>query len=99
MDFGAMPWERVVGGGAEGRVKRRAIEGNTTVRLLELDPRWDEKEWCTKRHVGYVLFGTLKLALKDRAPLVVRRGQGFSVPKGCAHKASCTKATRIFLVE
>ena len=98
VDFESMPWEKVEGGGAVGRMKKFAGGGSDTIRLLELDPSWDETGWCRRKHVGLVLSGTLRLALSDGPPLVVREGDAFFIPTGCAHKASCKKVTRLFLV-
>ena len=99
VDFGTMPWEKVAGGGAVGRTKRHVGPYKETIRVLELDPRWDEKDWCRKKHAGYVLSGALRLELEAGSPVTIRKGQGFYVPKGCAHRAGCAKVTRVFLVD
>ena len=94
-----MKWEKVAGGGAVGRMKRLAEPNHEAVRLLELDPRWDEREWCARKHAGYVLSGALRLELARGSTQVIKKGQGFYIPKGCAHKARCQKVTRLFLVD
>jgi hypothetical protein len=99
VDFGSMQWEEVKGGGAVGRAKKFVDVDRKTIRLLELDPSWNEEEWCKHKHVGYVISGSLRLDLAKGLPLEVRRGEGFSIPQGCAHKASCRKVTRIFVVD
>jgi len=48
------------------------------VRILELDPKWNEVEWCKKRHMGYVLSGSLRLELRGRKSLQLHEGQGSS---------------------
>jgi quercetin dioxygenase-like cupin family protein len=94
-----MSWEKVEGGGAVGRTKRMSGADHEAIRMLELDPKWDEDEWCTKKHAGYVLSGTLRLQLAAGPPLLVHKGEGFFVPKGCAHKAGCKRVTTLFLVD
>ncbi len=98
IDFDAMDWAAVEGGGASGRTKRRVNGSGETVRLLEISPEWDEAEWCKKPHTGYVLSGQLNLDFHGRKPMRVDRGQAFSIPAGCAHKASCMRTTTLFLV-
>jgi quercetin dioxygenase-like cupin family protein len=94
-----MRWEKVDGGGAVGRMKRHARPGQVVMRILELDPRWEEEEWCRKKHVGYVLSGALSLEVEQGPQFSVKKGQGFFVPDGCPHRATCKKVTRVFLVE
>ena len=98
-NFRSMTWEKVEGGGAVGRTKRFSASDHETIRMLELDPKWDEKEWCTKKHAGYVLSGALRLDLAAGPPFLVQKGDGFFVPKGCAHKAGCKRVTTLLLVD
>jgi quercetin dioxygenase-like cupin family protein len=92
-----MPWAEVSGGGRAGRAKKRVLKDGTFVRILELSPEWNEKKWCKKAHIGYVLSGELRLDLSSKK-IQVKEGQGFSTPKGLAHKASCRHTTKLFIV-
>lgn len=99
VDFPAVSWHAVRGGGAAGRMKKHAVGGGRVVRVLEMDPKWNEREWCKKAHDGYVLSGRLRLDFEsDSSPVEIGKGQGFSIPEGCAHKASCRRLTRMFIV-
>ena len=73
--------ERVAGGGAVGRVKEGATGDGELVRMLELDPRWNEVEWCQKKHVGYVLSGALGLDIRDGGHPTVAKGKGVLNPE------------------
>ncbi len=97
-DFPALDWKRVRGGGAEGREKRGALGKDGVVRILEVSPKWNEEDWCRKEHVGYIISGRLKLDFVHRDSVEVREGQGFWIPTGCAHKASCKLTTTMFVV-
>jgi hypothetical protein len=97
IDFPAFGWERVEGGGAAGRTKRRVLDG-TLLRILEVSPSWDEPDWCTRAHIGYVTSGRLSLEFAAQRAMGVSRGQCFWIPAGCAHKAHSRSLTRIFMV-
>ena len=99
IDFPSLAWARVEGGGAAGRAKKMSVEGGRFARILELSPEWNETDWCTKAHAGYVTSGRLRLEFAGQAPMQVGRGMGFWIPSGCAHKASCKKTTSLFVVE
>ncbi len=79
-------------------MKARVSEGGETIRVLEMSPKWSESEWCRKKHIGYVISGELRLGFEAERAVKIRQGEGFSIPEGCAHKASCNRTTRIFIV-
>ena len=99
IDFPAITWVKVSGGGRVGRMKKRVLKDGNIIRILELSRAWNEREWCKKPHNGYVLSGALNLEFESNARrLVVKKGQGFSIPEGYSHKASCKSLTRLFIV-
>lgn len=65
-------------------MKRLALQDGSTVRILEIHPNWNEKGWCRRPHVGYVLSGRARLDFETGKPVEVRRGEGFSIPEGRA---------------
>jgi hypothetical protein len=99
IDFPAMVWVKIETGGSKGRMKRHVSGNGDAIRILEIDPKWNETEWCTKGHMGYVLRGVLNLRQEGGLPLEIRTGQGFSIPQGCAHKATCERTTKMFMVD
>ncbi len=99
IDFPALSWQKVQGGGAAGRMKRYSTDDEDTIRILEISPKWREAEWCTRGHVGYVIAGRVRLDFAGQRPFEVGRGQGFHIPEGCAHRASCKRRTSMFIVD
>jgi len=99
IDFPGLSWGKVEGGGAAGRAKKQDSGGGRAIRLLEVSPRWKELDWCTKAHVGYVTSGNLVLEFARQGSMEVGEGQGFMIPRGCAHKASCRRTTTLFIVD
>jgi hypothetical protein len=99
IDFPALSWAKAEGGGAVGRVKKQVSGDGRAIRVLEVSPRWKELGWCTNAHVGYVTSGKLRLEFADQESMEVSRGQGFWIPRGCAHKASCERKTILFIVD
>jgi len=99
IDFPTLPWAKVEERGAAGRVKKQVSGDGQAIRILEVSQRWKELDWCTKTHVGYVTSGKLMLEFAGQRSITVGRGQGFWIPRGCAHKASCKRTTTLFLVD
>jgi len=99
VDFPSLAWAVVEGGGAAGRTKMKVVEDGRSVRILELSPKWNEPDWCIRAHAGYVTSGKLRLEFAGQAPMEARRGTGFWIPSGCAHKATCNRTTTLFLVD
>ena len=99
INFPALSWAKVEGGGAAGRVKRQVSGEGRIIRVLEVSPRWKESDWCTKAHIGYVTSGKLTLEFAGQRSMKVGRGQGFWIPSGYAHKASCKRKTTLFIVD
>lgn len=96
--FRSLPWVRVEGGGASGRTRRHVLSDGGTARLLDIYPGWNEAGWCEKGHVGYVLSGTMRLDFASQPCITVRKGDGFEIPPGCAHKASTRRGAHLFIV-
>lgn len=71
------------------------------LRLLELTPRYTEREWCTKGHIGYILEGEMDV---DFGGHLVRfsAGDGLFIPAGPQNRHKTTALTsvvRLILVE
>lgn len=98
IDFPKMVWTKVTGNGRAGRVKKEILPDNSVVRILEFSPKWNEITWCKKQHTGYVLSGKLQLAFRNKQMITIKKGQGFAIPKGHYHKASCKSKTTVFIV-
>ncbi|ACU72579.1 Cupin 2 conserved barrel domain protein [Catenulispora acidiphila DSM 44928] len=99
IDFDAMPWEKWVKAGADGRVKIAYTQG-FRVRLMELPAGFDEQEWCTRGHQGYVLSGEFTILFDDRA-VSCRPGMGFIIPGTERHRSrgSGTEPTLVYVID
>jgi hypothetical protein len=76
---------------ADGAREKVWNDGRRRVRLLELDSRFVEAEWCQKPHFGMVLEGTLEM---DSHGAVERFsvGQCLTILPGDGHKARSVSA-------
>ena len=97
--FTSTDWVNIHEGGAVGRMKKQVMPEGGSARILEMDPAWKEVEWCLQAHLGYLLSGRLNLEFKSAETLSVSRGEGFYIPEGCGHRASCSRPARIFLID
>jgi mannose-6-phosphate isomerase-like protein (cupin superfamily) len=82
IDFMLVEWAIL----ADGAREKIWSDGERRVRLLELDERFVEQEWCQKAHVGMVLAGVLEMNFNG----VIERfatGHGLTIKPGDSHKA------------
>lgn len=85
IDFDTIPWEKWHKPGADGRVKIARTQG-LRVRLMELPAGFNEEEWCTRGHQGYVLQGEFTIHFDDRS-VPCRPGMGFIIPGDERHRS------------
>ena len=97
VDFESLTWQSPTSG---VRFKAYQNEGQR-LRLVEFTEEFIEPDWCTKRHIGYVLEGQIEI---DFSGDIVRfkAGDGLFIPAGEAnkHKANVvTETAKLVLVE
>ena len=95
-EFAAVPWETPA-----RNVRFKAITKNgVQLRLLEFSRGFVEHDWCTRKHIGYVLSGELAIELPEGV-VRIREGEGLVLSgSGAKHKASpVTETVTLFLVE
>ena len=97
IDFKSMPWESPAAG-----VKLKAYERNgRKLRLAEFTREFVEPDWCTKRHIGYILEGQLEVSF-DGKVIMFGPGDGLFIQAGKKHKHKgrvLTDVVKIILVE
>jgi quercetin dioxygenase-like cupin family protein len=97
VDFESMPWETLITG-----IRFKAYEkGGRKLRLVEFSKEFVERDWCTKRHIGYVLEGQMEIDFDGRV-VAFRPGDGVFIPAGEKHKHKgrvLTDKVRAILVE
>ena len=66
-----------------------SIPGREIVQVLTVIPVGVESGWHTHpgEEVGYILGGTVQMAIEDRPTLVLNTGDGFLIPPGTPHNA------------
>ena len=96
VEFAALPWESPA-----PNVRFKAVTRNgVQLRLLELGRGFIEHDWCSRKHIGYVVAGELVIET-PQGSVHVREGEGLVLPgPGAEHKASpVTDTVTLFLVE
>jgi quercetin dioxygenase-like cupin family protein len=85
VSFGDVEWDEESPG-----VRARHVEvDGVRWAIVEYAPGGGRPEWCAEAHVGYVLSGEIRYEFEDgRGPMVVRAGDGFTLPRGAPHRGS-----------
>lgn len=99
IDLPAVPWQAWTKPGANGSVKLLKSNGKR-IRLLELPAGFDEQNWCTVGHQGYVLEGEFTIIFEDK-DWACGPGMAFSIPDGVRHRSrSASQAkTLVFVID
>lgn len=93
--FRNMEWESP----APGIRYKSVSRNNRRIRLVEFSEEFDEEDWCTSGHAGYVLEGGLSVDF-DGSVLEFSAGDGIFIPPGndSRHKASVAGGKKALLV-
>ncbi len=59
IDLTSMEWA-ALGPGVRARIVRR---GGRVIRIVEFTPEFEERDWCRKAHIGWLVSGRLDVAL------------------------------------
>lgn len=59
-----------------GMKVKRFEQGGKCVRLVEFREEFQEPDWCTKAHAGYVLEGSMDLHFADGRSVRFNQGDG-----------------------
>lgn len=99
VDLAAVPWQAWSKPGANGSVKLFKSNGKR-LRLLELPAGFDEQNWCTVGHQGYVFEGSFTILFED-AEWSCGPGMAFSIPDGVRHRSrgAAELKTLVFVVD
>ncbi len=94
--FSDTPWEEV----SDCARQKLIDDGEKRVRLLKLAPGFQEQDWCTRGHTGYVIDGTLEMEFGEGTKLSYSTGDAILLSQGTAHKARTgTGAALLFLID
>jgi hypothetical protein len=93
--FSNTPWQQV----SEFARQKLIDDGEKRVRLLKLAPGFQEQDWCTRGHTGFVIDGALELEFPD-GKITFAAGDPFMVSNGESHKARTGNGSALlFLVD
>ena len=97
IDFKTVPSEKPAVG-----VRFKAHEQNgRKLRLAEFTKEFDEADWCTKGHIGYILDGRMEINFNGNI-VMFGPSDGLFIPAGEKHKHKAKVSTdtlKIILVE
>ncbi len=97
VDFKKIPWENPAPG-----ARFKAFRNNDQqLRLVEFSKEFEEPDWCTRGHVGYVLEGHMEIDFSGKW-VTFKAGDGVFIPAGDTHKHKAkvvSERVRLILVE
>lgn len=94
--FSDMEWQEV------SNVARQKLidNGEKRVRLLLLEPGFQEQEWCKRGHTGYIIGGTLDIEFEGGRMEQYAEGEPLMISPGEPHKARVlTGRVKLFLID
>lgn len=93
IQFHNIPWDSP----DKGIYQKVYSSSDTRVRLVRFDHSFEEKEWCFKNHLGYVLKGELKLDF-DGFTQTYKQGEALILRSGEKHKIITDGDTDVELI-
>ena len=95
VNFENMKWQNP----APGICYKEYIKDNQRIRLVEFSEQFNEVDWCTKGHVGYVIGGKISIDFNGEI-LTFRKGDGLFISEGeeNKHKGSVGKGEKALLI-
>ena len=80
-------------------VRQKSVEvDEKIVRILELQPGFQETQWCYKGHIGYVITGAIEVEFESDSQQF-QAGDVIVLPAAIGHKAKSIGKTTLFLVD
>ena len=75
--FDDLPWQTI-----DPFARQKTIDkGDRVIRLLEFQPGFEEAEFCTKGHIGFVVNGSMQIQFADRIESF-RKGDAIYIEAG-----------------
>ncbi len=95
IDFASNDWEAH----SQSMRFKSFVRGNQRVRLVEFSEGFEEKDWCTKGHAGYVLEGQFSIDFDGKRESF-KAGDVFFIPEGpdFRHKAFLCQGEKVLLL-
>lgn len=95
IDFQGLEWENP----APGIRYKSFSSGNQRIRLAEFSEDFNEKDWCTNGHIGYIVEGRISIDFNGKL-INFKSGDGLFIPEGESnkHKAKLAKREKALIV-
>ena len=95
IDFQSLNWEIP----SKGVKQKIYSTGNQRIRLLQFYDDFEEEEWCTKGHIGYVTAGEMTINFNNKM-VNYKKGDGLLIESGeqQKHKALIEKGKFVELI-
>ena len=95
VSFKSMKWQNT----SPGIRYKEYIKDNQRIRLVEFSEQFNEVDWCTKGHVGYVIEGKISINFSGRI-IDFKSGDGLFISEGEGnkHKGSVGKGEKALLI-
>ena len=95
INFKRMKWENP----APGIRYKEYIKDNQRIRLVEFSEQFNEVDWCTKGHVGYVIEGKISINFNGKV-IDFKADDGLFISEGeeNKHKGSIGKGEKALLI-
>ncbi|HWI55111.1 MAG TPA: hypothetical protein VNT57_05435 [Desulfobacteria bacterium] len=95
VDFENKQWESP----GNGVRFKSFLKGNQRLRLVEFSEGFEEKDWCTRGHAGYVLEGSCTIDFKGRLKSF-GTGDVLFIPEGqeYGHKVLINKGEKVLFL-
>ena len=95
INFKNMDWEIL----AQGIRSKTFIRDNQRMMLVELSENFIDNEWCTNRHVGFIIEGGITINFNGKLT-EFKSGDGIFIPEGeeNKHKGIIAKGERALII-
>ena len=95
INFQKMDWEKPT----EYIRQKTFIRDNQRIMLAEFSENFVDNEWCTNRHMGYVIEGSITINFNGKL-IKFKSGDGIFIPEGedNRHKGSIAKGEKALII-
>ena len=95
INFKNMDWDI----SAEGVRQKTFIRDNQRIRLVEFTENFADIEWCTNRHIGYIIEGSITINFNGKL-IEFKSGDGIFIPEGekNRHKGIIAKGEKASII-
>ena len=86
IEFDKIPWESP----QKGIQQKTLLKDHKQIRLVMFDDQFEEIDWCTKEHIGFIIEGQLNVNFIEGSK-IFNKGNGLCIPENHPHKVKMAK--------